>query len=147
MSDDRRIGPERGYDGYNAWHEKDSSEFGRCEGSNKCEHGYSSLRPTMRSSRTVNAPTSDSWSAPEVESRAAHDHVEAERQLALVDRIIGLEAELAELAIASSLTPSEQLGAERQLIRLRATTAWRIGRLATAPVRIAKRVVRRGLHR
>lgn len=67
----------------------------------------------------------------------------AERQLALVDRVLGLEAALAEQTVASALTPSEQLIAERQLVRLRGSAAWRIGQVATAPARVARRTLRR----
>ncbi|WP_419817087.1 hypothetical protein [Glaciibacter flavus] len=86
------------------------------------------------------------WRAQEAPIATEDRLMALERQLALVDRVIGLEAEVAQLSVVSSLTPTEQLGAEQQLGRLRTSPAWRIGRVATAPLRIARRVARRGTH-
>lgn len=66
---------------------------------------------------------------------------EQERQLALVDRILGLEAEIAELRVARSLSAGQQLAAEQELARVRASAELRIGHVLTAPARIAKRAV------
>jgi hypothetical protein len=88
-----------------------------------------------------------SWSAPGVEIPVSKRLLTAERQLALVDRIIGLEAQVAELGAVTTLTPTEQLRAEQQLSRLRDSPAWRIGRAATLPVRAARRVAGRVIGR
>lgn len=65
-----------------------------------------------------------------------------ERQLALVDRVLGLEAQLAELSSSSQLSPSQQLRAEKELAVLRGSLTWRLGRVAAAPIRAARRVAR-----
>jgi len=64
---------------------------------------------------------------------------EQERQLALVDRVLGLEAQLAELTVASSLSAGQQLAAEKELARIRSSAEWRIARALTAPARVARR--------
>ncbi|TFC01211.1 hypothetical protein [Cryobacterium mannosilyticum] len=89
-------------------------------------------------------PNQQSWSAPEAEVSGQERLISLERQLALIDRVIGLEAQVAELAIADSLTPSAELAAQRQLALMRQSSAWRMGRLVTAPIRVAQRIVRRG---
>jgi len=66
-----------------------------------------------------------------------------ERQLALVDRILGLEAEVAELSVARSLSPGQQLAAEQELARLRSSAELRLGHALTAPARIARRAIER----
>lgn len=81
------------------------------------------------------------WTGPEVDPA---DAVTAERQLALVDRIFGLEAQVARLSAVRSLGPSEQLLVEQELARLRSTVTWRTGRIVSAPLRAALRVVRPG---
>jgi hypothetical protein len=81
---------------------------------------------------------SERWeSAAEVPTTS--EHLSAERQLALVDRLIGLEAENAELAVKVALTPSEQLRVEQQIARMRASFEWRVGRVVTAPFRAVRR--------
>jgi hypothetical protein len=84
-----------------------------------------------------------SWSARGIELPMSKRLLTAERQLALVDRIIGLEAQVAECGAVTTLTPTEQLRAEQQLQRLRDSPAWRIGRATTLPARLARRVVGR----
>ncbi|MEO8908024.1 MAG: hypothetical protein ABI310_08105 [Microbacteriaceae bacterium] len=88
-----------------------------------------------------------SWSAPGVELPVSKRLLTAERQLALVDRVLGLEAQVAELGAVTTLTPTEQLRAEQQLQRLRDSPAWRIGRAATLPARVARRAIGRVTHR
>lgn len=84
---------------------------------------------------------SERWESP-VEDPTKPEHLEAERQLALVDRLIGLEAENAELAVSTALTPSEQLRVEQQIGRMRNSLEWRVGRVLTAPVRAIRRLRR-----
>jgi hypothetical protein len=68
---------------------------------------------------------------------------EQERQLALLDRVLGLEAELAELSLQRTLSPSAQLAAEQELARLRGSAELRIGHALTAPARVARRTIER----
>ncbi len=86
---------------------------------------------------------SESWKGPEAEPSTAHRLLSLEQQLELVDRVIGLESQLAQLSAASALTPTEQLSTEQQLIRLQRSAAWRIGRIVTAPFRVSRRAIRR----
>ena len=83
------------------------------------------------------------WSGPDSGVPEA-DIVSAERQLALVDRIFGLESQVARLSAARTLDPSEQLLVEQELARLRSTVTWRTGRIVSAPLRLALRVARGG---
>ncbi|MBK4346419.1 hypothetical protein [Lacisediminihabitans changchengi] len=66
-----------------------------------------------------------------------------ERQLALVDRVFGLEAQLSQVSAENSLTPSERLRTEQRLIAMQSSLAWRVGRAATAPLRVAQRFISR----
>lgn len=83
------------------------------------------------------------WKGTEADLPTGRDLVTFERELALVDRILGLEAELARYSIASSLTPDEQLAAEDELARLRGSLTWRAGRLVSAPMRVIRRATGR----
>ena len=67
-----------------------------------------------------------------------------EHQLELVDRVKSLEAQLAQLSAGAILTPSDQLSAEQQLLALRESLPWRVGRFVTIPVRVIGRLLRRG---
>ncbi|WP_133411756.1 hypothetical protein [Agromyces badenianii] len=76
------------------------------------------------------------------------DDVErGQRQLALVDRVIGLEAALAQASAVTSLSPVDHLTVEFELARVKSSRAWRVGRLVVAPMAIAGRVVRVVRHR
>jgi hypothetical protein len=66
------------------------------------------------------------------------------RQLALVDRILGLQAEVANLK-ASSPASAEAL--QRELNALLASRTWRVGRAVLSPLLLLRRVVRRGTKR
>jgi hypothetical protein len=83
------------------------------------------------------------WTGPEVEAAAPGRLLPLERQLELVDRVRRLEAELEQLSSTRHLTPSETLSAERQLVELRNSLPWRVGRIITIPVRVAQRAARR----
>lgn len=84
------------------------------------------------------------WTGPEAELDARQRMLALEHQLELVDRVTSLEAQLAQLSAGASLTPSEQLSAEQQLLALRESLPWRVGRIVTLPVRVVGRVFRRG---
>jgi hypothetical protein len=66
-----------------------------------------------------------------------------EGQLELVNRVKSLEAELAQATLTRKLTPTEELSAEQQLLELRRSLQWRVGRLVTIPVRVLQRAIRR----
>ncbi|WP_309615653.1 hypothetical protein [Salinibacterium sp.] len=63
---------------------------------------------------------------------------DAIRQLALVDRIIGLQAEVANLR---SMNLSREV--RTQVDAVKSSTTWRIGRFVLAPVMFARRVISR----
>jgi hypothetical protein len=60
------------------------------------------------------------------------------RQLALVDRIIGLQAEVANL---QSSNMSREVRA--QVNAVKSSTTWRVGRLVLSPVTVARRLLSR----
>ena len=76
----------------------------------------------------------EEWAGSPRESPRSRESDDYERELALVDRILGLEAQLAEQSVDFALTPSEQLRVEQQIIRMRSSLAWRFGQIASAPV-------------
>lgn len=88
-----------------------------------------------------------SWAAPDVEIPVSKRLMSAERQLALVDRIIGLEAQLAELSASATLRPSEQLRVEQQLKQVQNSTSFRVGKMLVAPAGVAKYRLKRVLGR
>ena len=92
-------------------------------------------------------PDAVSWAAPDIEIPVSKRLLSAERQLALVDRIVGLEAQLAEASRGATLSPSEQLRAEQQLEKLRNSTTMRVGRAIVLPAGIARRTLKRALGR
>ena len=67
----------------------------------------------------------------------------SEERQALIDRIIGLEAQVDELTGASHSTPSEQLALEQRLIAMQESFEWRLGRAITSPRRVVRRLRRR----
>jgi len=64
------------------------------------------------------------------------------RELQLVDRVLGLEAENARLSTRHLLTPTAELAAEERLEQLSESAAWRLGWLLTSPLRIVRRAKR-----
>lgn len=87
--------------------------------------------------------TETAWTGPEDAAETSRHLLSLERQRALVDRVASLEAELAELSAGRMLTPTEQLTAEQQLLRLRGSLPWRVGRVVTIPLRVVQRSARR----
>lgn len=85
---------------------------------------------------------SDGWTTAKESPRTSQSDA-YERQLALINRILGLEAQVAELSIAFDLAPSQTLRAEQQIDRMRSSLGWRVGRVISAPVLLAKRRLRR----
>ena len=95
----------------------------------------------------MTSPSSESWVGPEAELEGV-DRVHAlENLLQLSDRIMSLEAELAQVSTVRVLTPTEQLDAEQQLIAMRASLPWRVGRVVTIPLRDVRRMLRRTSNR
>jgi hypothetical protein len=66
-----------------------------------------------------------------------------EEQLVLLDRIAGLEAQVAELRRDADRTPSEALSAEQLVIQMQSSFAWRLGNALTDPRRAFRRIFRR----
>lgn len=79
--------------------------------------------------------------------RPAPEQVDAERRaLELVDRVLGLEAELARVSVFSNprreqleALEAENAGLRQQLESLRSTRTWRAGRVVLSPLRIVSR--------
>lgn len=62
-----------------------------------------------------------------------------ERQLALVDEVIGLRAALAEEASRNSATRVDVEAAEARAAAFQKSTTWKVGRLILAPLRLASK--------
>ena len=92
-------------------------------------------------------PSSEPWVGPEDEFEGVDRMHSLENLLQLSDRIMSLESELAQVSAVRVLTPTEQLDAEQQLIAMRASLPWRVGRVVTIPVRIVQRMLRRNSKR
>ena len=68
--------------------------------------------------------------------------VEAEHELALIDRVIGLEAQVEELRRLDRLDPASALAQRESVAALKQTITWRAGRIVTLPIRAARLVKR-----
>lgn len=82
----------------------------------------------------------ESWSAGDAEIARSSEMADAEDRLVLIDRIAGLEAQIAELTAGAARQPSEQLSAEQQILALQSSLAWRLGSALTSPRRVLRRV-------
>lgn len=92
----------------------------------------------------TNAPSTrwpDSWP----DARVSPEAELAEERLAFTDRIIGLEQQVKELQVASRLSPSETVAVEANLAGIKSSLTWRIGRVATLPIRVIRVLKRRVL--
>jgi len=67
-----------------------------------------------------------------------------QRQLALVDENLGLRAALAQEAVRNSPSRRELEDTRHEIMELRKSATWRVGKLVLTPVRVARRVLRRG---
>ncbi len=85
----------------------------------------------------------ESWSGPEARLPDENRLLSLEQQLILVDRVKSLEARLAQVSEGRHLSPTAQLDAEQQLIAMRASLPWRVGRVVTIPLRVLQRLRRR----
>ncbi|MCU1415496.1 MAG: hypothetical protein JWN80_2836 [Microbacteriaceae bacterium] len=90
----------------------------------------------------MTGPVPDSWHAEEAEEAGAPRALGLEDQLALLDRVRGLEARLAEYS-AGGRAPSNVLSAEQEVVRMQSSLAWRLGNAITRPSRIVGRLRRR----
>ena len=109
---------------------------------------YSKAGGTTReeASAVINS-SSEPWVGPESEIESVDRLRSLENLLKLTDRIKSLEAELLQVSTTRVLTPTEQLDAEQQLIAMRASPPWRVGRVVTIPLRIVRRMLRRNANR
>jgi hypothetical protein len=95
------------------------------------------------SAESAHRPSTSGWTGPEDQTIVPGRALSLEHQLELVNRVKSLEAELAQATLTRQLTPTEQLSAEQQLLELRRSLPWRVGRLLTIPVRVIQRGARR----
>lgn len=102
---------------------------------------------TKEEASAVTDAGSGSWTGPEAELASVDRLLSLEKQLELVDRVKSLEAELAQVTEGRTLSPTAQLDAEQQLIAMRASPPWRVGRVITIPLRIVQRIIRRSSSR
>ena len=65
------------------------------------------------------------------------------REMDLVDQIIGLRASLAQEAVRNSPSRQRVEQLEAEILMLRRSTTWRVGRLMMLPARIARRLLGR----
>ena len=98
---------------------------------------------TREEASAVINSSSEPWVGPEGEIESVDRLHSLESLLQLTDRIKSLEAELTQVSTTRALTPTEQLDAEQQLIAMRASPPWRVGRVVTIPLRIVQRMLRR----
>ncbi len=82
------------------------------------------------------------WEADEAPLPADARANELIARLGLVDRIVALEARLAEYDAAAN-NPTTTLTAEQRLLALQSSLAWRLGSLLTNPGRIVRRLTAR----
>lgn len=92
----------------------------------------------------TDAPASR-WPAAHPEANISAEQAALVEILELRDRVIGLEQQLNEVVASQSADPSARVLAERELAQLKASVAFRVGRLVTLPVRVARVIVRRVL--
>jgi len=66
-----------------------------------------------------------------------------QRELALVDQILGLRAALAQESVRNSPTRQRVEQLEYEINALRSSSSWRVGRLLLLPVRVVRRLTGR----
>lgn len=93
----------------------------------------------------MSADRNTRWPDERPDARVNREMELVEQQLALVDRIIGLEQQVKELQAANLLSPSETVAVEANLNRITSSLTWRAGRIVTLPVRVLRYVKRRVL--
>ena len=85
------------------------------------------------------------WSEGRPGSALSREEQLVERELELLDRVIGLEQQVRELQSANLLGPSEAVAIERNLSAMQNSITWRAGRAVTLPIRAARVLKRRFL--
>jgi len=90
----------------------------------------------------VAKPSSQNTSLSDLDALAA---AVAERQLGLVDRVLGLEAQVAQLSIArqQGTDPSQAGRLAVEIADMRGSLTWRVGSLVTKPANRLARLLRR----
>lgn len=83
-------------------------------------------------------PASDGTTMTETTSNEEAEHQRDARQLALVDRIIGLEAQVAHLR-----SVNVSMALRDQLKEVKSSTTWKVGRLVLAPAMALQRMLGR----
>lgn len=75
-------------------------------------------------------------------------YAQAERQLGLVDKVLGLEAQVAELSVRLGHVPPST-GIADDLVRTRAeldavyrSVTWKVGHVVSFPIRAARKILR-----
>ncbi len=64
-----------------------------------------------------------------------------QRELALVDQILGLRAALAQESVRNSPPRQRVEQLEAEILALRRSVTWRVGKLVMSPMRVARRVL------
>ncbi|MES2171343.1 MAG: hypothetical protein V4479_11570 [Actinomycetota bacterium] len=88
-------------------------------------------------------PVPTAWSAEEAPIPEVVTAKALEDRLTLIDRIVALEARLAEFEGSAETNPTETLNAEQKLVVMESSMQWRVGGLVTHPGRIFRWVTRR----
>lgn len=71
------------------------------------------------------------------------EFIQYQRQLALVDQVIGLQAALAQECVRNSPSRQRVEELEAEILALRRSVTWRVGRLIMSPIRMLRRSFRR----
>jgi hypothetical protein len=66
-----------------------------------------------------------------------------QRELALIDQVIGLQAALAQESVRNSPSRQRVEALEAEIKAIKRSVTWRVGRMVTTPMRIARRVSHR----
>ncbi|GLI26103.1 hypothetical protein ARHIZOSPH14_03450 [Agromyces rhizosphaerae] len=93
----------------------------------------------------MNETAGPSWADDAAGVELSPDERAAEERLELVDRIAGLEAQVAELQRTPLLSPTETMALERNVAAMQESTTWRVGRAVMFPVRALRYAKRRFL--
>src|SRR4051794_25881150 len=96
------------------------------------------MSPLERKRSHVSPAREPEWSSSRPDSQPSDEQLRAERELELLDRVIGLEQQIRELKSANLLSPSEVVAVERTMAHMQTSLTWRAGRLVTLPIRAAR---------
>ncbi|WP_353809252.1 hypothetical protein [Agromyces sp. SYSU T00194] len=93
----------------------------------------------------MNEAAGQGWADDAAGVELSPDERAAEERLELLDRIAGLEAQVAELRSTALLSPTETVALERDLAATHNSTTWKVGRAVLFPVRALRYAKRRFL--